>query len=137
MQQYAQEAIEMDRDEFIMSCIGCGLDVTKMGLIKDDDYEYGFIKSKNLTTCLGEEYPLNRISEISYIDIEHTLVIRSGNGESKTIVGTELSEVDASRALRQMLMPSCLMELDAVMDVLFPGLEDKPFFDILNEQMAF
>lgn len=126
----------MDKDEFIMSCIGCGLDVTKMGIIKDDDYEYGFIKSKHLTTCLGEEYPLNRISEISYIDIEHTLVIRSGNGESKTITGSKPFRGDV-HGLRQILMPSCLMELDDVMDVLFPEIENKLYFDILNEQMAF
>ena len=127
----------MRKDEFTMACMGCGLSVSKVGAIKDDEFEYGFIKEKKILTCVGDDVPLDDIVELCYRESEHTLMLTYEKGNVVHIPGAKLSKEDAASLLKQMVMPSCLMELNSIMDKLFPGIEDKLYFDVLNEQMAF
>lgn len=127
----------MRKDEFTMACMGCGLSVSKVGAIKDDEFEYGFIKEKKILTCVGDDVPLDDIVELCYRESEHTLKLTYEKGNVVNIPGAKLSKEDAASLLNQMVMPTCLMELNSVMDKLFPGIEDKLYFDVLNEQMAF
>lgn len=127
----------MRKDEFTMACMGCGLSVSKVGAIKDDEFEYGFIKEKKILTCVGDDVPLDDIVELCYRESEHTLKLTYEKGNVVNILGAKLSKEDAASLLNQMVMPTCLMELNSVMDKLFPGIEDKLYFDVLNEQMAF
>ena len=127
----------MKKDEFTLACIGCGLKVSKVGAIKDDKYEYGYIKERKLMTPMGEDAPLASLSEVCYKEMEHLLVLSYESGLSTKVYGVKLSKEDSTALLRQMMMPSCLMELHAIMDKLFPGIDEKLYFDVLNEQMAF
>ena len=127
----------MRKDEFTLACMGCGLSVSKVGAIKDDEFEYGFIKEKKILTCVGDDVPLDDIVELCYRESEHTLMLTYEKGNVVHIPGAKLSKEDAASLLKQMVMPTCLMELNSIMDKLFPGIEDKLYFDVLNEQMAF
>ena len=127
----------MKKDEFTLACMGCGLSVSKVGAIKDDEFEYGFIKEKKILTCVGDDVPLDDIVELCYRESEHTLMLTYEKGNVVHIPGAKLSKEDAASLLKQMVMPTCLMELNSIMDKLFPGIEDKLYFDVLNEQMAF
>ena len=127
----------MKKDEFTLACMGCGLSVSKVGAIKDDEFEYGFIKEKKILTCVGDDVPLDDIVELCYRESEHTLMLTYEKGNVVHIPGAKLSKADAASLLKQMVMPTCLMELNSIMDKLFPGIEDKLYFDVLNEQMAF
>ena len=111
----------MRKDEFTMACMGCGLSVSKVGAIKDDEFEYGFIKEKKILTCVGDDVPLDDIVELCYRESEHTLKLTYEKGNVVNIPGAKLSKEDAASLLNQMVMPTCLMELNSVMDKLFPG----------------
>lgn len=127
----------MRKDEFTMACIGCGLSVSKVGAIKDDEFEYGFIKEKKIMTCVGDDVPLDNIVELRYRESEHSLMLTYEKGNVVQILGARIPKEDATSLLKQMVMPTCLMELNSIMDKLFPGIGDKLYFDVLNEQMAF
>lgn len=129
----------MDGTEFSMLCIQLGLRVTKAGFIKDDTYDYGLIRSNHIQgyTEGNDRISLNDLREVTYTEIEHTLTLLYNSGESKVIRGSVLPQEDATALVRMSMMPSCLMELNAVMDQLFPGIDEKLYFDVLNEQMAF
>lgn len=129
----------MDGMEFTLSCIGMGLRVSKSNFLRDDKYEYGLIKNNYIQTRGREliHYPLDGIVEIRYNEMEHILTLTYENGDEKPIQGTVFSKEDAASMIRMSMMPSCLMELNAVMDVLFPDIGEKLYFDVLNEQMAF
>jgi hypothetical protein len=127
----------MRKDDFILYCVGCGLKVTKSGAIKDDTLEYGFVKEKKVISCDGEDIPLENLVEIMYRESEHVLTLTYEDGYQEDLHGTKMSKQDAGVLLRQMKMPSCLMEMNAVMNNLFPGIDDMLYFDVLNEQMAF
>ena len=128
----------MDGMEFTLSCVQLGLNVSRSNFLRDGKYEYGMIKKNHFQT-MGDEVvqlPLAGIKEISYIDKDHRLILRYEDHD-EVIYGTVFSKEDAASMVRMSMMPTCLMELNAVMDLLFPEIGEKLYFDVLNEQMAF
>lgn len=134
-----QEADEMDSQEFTLTCIGLGLDVTKTGLIKDDNYDYGVVNSRYVQAMDGSlrALDLNGITELKYNESQHTLALTYADGTISTIEGARGLREDIPSIVRMSAMPTCLMELNSVIDVLFPGIDEKLYFDVLNEQIAF
>lgn len=129
----------MDYNDFTAWCVGMGLWVSKAGLIYDDDYDYCALKGDHVDT-FGKDrksHPLKGIKEISYTQNDHALTLTYSQSEKVTLHGVKLSSRDNVVLSQMAVMPSTMRELNSVIDVLFPEIDDKLFFDVLNEQIAF
>lgn len=129
----------MDSSEFITWCRGLGLWVSKAGVVSDDVCDYGVVRPEGLQV-VGRDmklFPYEGLKEILYTEIERKLTFAYSKSDVRVINGSKLTSDETVTLLTMTAMPTCMRELDAVMDALFPDIDNKLYFDILNEQMAF
>lgn len=129
----------MNGSDFSRLCLDFGLQVTEGGIVKDDVNDYCLLRP-NLVQLPGNEmrtYMLDAIQNISYMDAMHTLTLYLIDGTSVELKDSKFTESDTAALMGMSAMPTCILELDAVMPALFPGIDDLLYFDVLNEQMAF
>ena len=80
---------------------------------------------------------LDAIQNLTYSDSMHILTLNLIDGTDVDLRETKFSQSDTAALVGMTAMPTCILELNAVMPVLFPGIDEKLYFDVLNEQMAF
>ncbi len=113
--------------------------MTSAGVVTDDVWDYCLIRP-DLIQIPGNDmrtYYLNAIDSVSYSETMHKMTLNLVDGTSVELSDTKFSQSDAAALMGMTAMPTCLLELDTVMPTLFPEIDEKLYFDVLNEQMAF
>ena len=126
----------MDRAAFITACKGAGLKVSKTGDITDGLRVYGNIGTERVERINGEPYDfiLEDTDAVRFVREDKTVEVTLIDGSTVCLKGEFETAEDGSYIMPTTRMPASQSELDDLMDILFPGIDEKLYFDVLSEQ---
>lgn len=126
----------MDKAAFIAACKAKGLKVTKNSTVKDLLCTYGTVEDEWMVNPSGKPYDF-RYEDVEVVDyspdnkrIILTLIDRS----TFSIKGSYEFDDEGDIIINTTKMPKEQSELDDLFDLIFPDLEDKIYYDVLEEQ---
>ena len=127
----------MDRDAFIRACKASGLKVTRTGEVRDTLRKYAVLNEiyiEDVETHEPYEFIVDDIEELKYNRDEKRIELKLIDDSTFVLKGVFDTDDDGAIIVQTTRMPTCQSELDDLMDVLFPGIDDKLYFDVLAEQ---
>lgn len=130
---------KMDRDAFISACKGLGLRVSKSGTITDILRTYGTVENgTEFVTDDNNQRPYDflmcDVESMRFLQAEKRIELTLIDGSVTYMNGDFERDADGAIIVNNARMPSCQSELDDIMDLLFPGISEKLYWDVLAEQ---
>lgn len=127
----------MDRDAYVRACRSQGLRVTKAGDVKDLVCSYGKVEQEQVINMSAQDFYDFRISDVEGVAwnrekraLDLTLI----DGSVFTITGEFERDSNGTIILNTTEMPTSQSELDDLFDIIFPGIDEALYWDVLSEQ---
>lgn len=127
----------MDRDAFAKACRAQGLRVTKAGDIRDLVCTYGKIETDSIVDVVAEtryDFAITDVEKVSWNKGTRQLDLTLIDDSVFTIKGEFERDEDGAIIVDNTHMPTSQSELDDIFDILFPGIDDAMYWDVLSEQ---
>lgn len=127
----------MNREAYINACKAAGLKVTKDGTIKDMLCDYGTVDNEYVVDNRTQKpfgFILADVKAVEYLPENKKILLTLVDDSSFVIKGSYEYDDNGSIILNTTKMPKEQSELDDLFDLIYPDLEDKIYYDVLNEQ---
>ena len=127
----------MDRDAFIKACKDAGLKVSKNGDITDTLRTYGRLGDSSIEdvdTHLPYDFVIQDVEALRFLREDKRIELTLIDDSLTFMEGRFETDDDGAIIVPTTRMPSCQSELDDLMDLIFPGINQKLYFDVLSEQ---
>ena len=127
----------MDSYSFKTACKNAGLRVSKSNVITDMLRTYGSIEEGVVMNTFSQtpyDFRLCDVEEVNFDQNGKKLELTLIDGSTFDIEGMFERDSDGVPILNTTKMPTCQSELDDLMDIIFPGIDTKLYYDILGEQ---
>jgi len=127
----------MDRSAFITACKGAGLKVSKKGVLTDTLRVYGAVDIDTVLDPNTKEpygFILEDVDAVRFMRDDKKIELTLIDGSTQYLYGQYDTDDAGNIIVPSMKMPASQSELDDLMDIIFPGIDDKLYFDVLSEQ---
>ena len=127
----------MDRDAFIKACKSAGLTVSKNGDISDSLRTYGRIGEFSVEDTQSEkpyDFVIQDVENVRFLRDEKKIELTLIDDSKTFMVGRFETDDEGAIIIPTTRMPTCQSELDDIMDLIFPGIQDRMYYDTLAEQ---
>lgn len=129
---------KMDRSTFLTACKNAGLKVTRDGAVMDILRTYGKVGIgsvvEDVSTHTPYDFLIEDVEGVRYLHDEHKIELTLIDGSTTYMTGGFEHDEDGNPVLTVARMPACQMDLDDMFDILFPGIDQKLYYDVLSEQ---